>query len=72
MSTQPVTEMRTLDKMTIPFLSICVVPDFKLRMEDPPSISPCETPLLATGNLYLREVGSVGGYWIELAPVSSQ
>lgn len=43
----------------------------KVRMEAPHSISPCESPLLVTGNIYLREVGSVGGYWIELASVTS-
>jgi len=43
-------------------------------METPHSIFPFESTLLVTRNfyLYLREVGSVGGYWIELAPVSSQ
>ena len=51
---------------------VLVVPNVKVRMEAPYSISPCEAPLLFTGNLYLKELGSVGGYWIELAPVTSQ
>jgi len=43
-------------------------------MGAPQSISPGEIPLFVVGDLYLylREVGSVGGYWFELAAVTSQ
>jgi len=53
---------------------VLVVPNVKVRMEAPQSISPCEISLLVMGDLYLylREVGSVGGYWVELAAVTSQ
>ena len=51
---------------------VLVGPNVQVRMKAPHFISPCDSPLFVTGNLYLREVGSVGGCWIELAPVTSQ